>query len=59
MNKTIYVIDKDAPIWEAAERLIPVMERTTLSRFITQKLREYVQEKESQFREAVGEEIGV
>jgi hypothetical protein len=39
MNKTLYVTDSDAPIWERAEKLAP----SSLSALVTSMLREFVE----------------
>jgi hypothetical protein len=43
-NKTLYVQDADYPLWDEAKRLLAFYQRKTLAGFITEKLREYVEE---------------
>lgn len=45
-NRTIYVTDKDAPVWDEAKRLIPFHERKSLSAYLTEHLREYVKKRQ-------------
>jgi hypothetical protein len=37
-NRTIYVADEDAPIWNEAKRLVPFHERKSLSAYLTEHL---------------------
>jgi hypothetical protein len=43
-NKTLYVNDEDAPIWNDAKRLLAFYRGMTLSSYITECLRKYVTE---------------
>jgi hypothetical protein len=42
-QKTLYVTDEDAPVWNEAKRLIPFHEGKSLSAYLTEHLRKYVE----------------
>jgi hypothetical protein len=43
-NKTIYINDQDYALWEEGKRMLAFYKRKTLSAFLTEKMREYVEE---------------
>jgi len=43
-NRTIYVPPADIPTWDEAQRMMPFHQRKSLSAFVLEKVREYVQE---------------
>jgi hypothetical protein len=42
-NRTLYVTEEDAPIWDEAKRLVQFHERKSLSAYLTEHLRQYVE----------------
>jgi hypothetical protein len=51
-NKTLYIRDKDAQVWEEAPRMLAFYQRISLSEFLTEKLREYVEEENARQAQA-------
>lgn len=43
-NKTVYATKEDEPFWDEATRLLPFYQGISLSQFINDKIREYVQQ---------------
>jgi hypothetical protein len=41
-NKTLYVTDKDRPVWDEAKRMLAFYRDESLSSYITKQLRAYV-----------------
>jgi hypothetical protein len=46
-NKTIYVTEEDAPVWEEAKRLLRFHHNKGMSAYITPFLRDYVAEEKA------------
>jgi len=42
-QRNVYVTEKDMPVWDEAKRLIAFHERKSLSAYLTEHLREYVE----------------
>lgn len=42
-QKNLYVTEKDAPVWDEAKRLIAFHEGKSLSAYLTEHLRKYVE----------------
>jgi hypothetical protein len=42
-NKTLYIKDKDAKVWEEAPRMLVFYQRKGLCDFLTEKLQEYME----------------
>jgi hypothetical protein len=59
-NKTIYIKDKDAKVWDEAPRMLAFYQRKGLGDFLTEKLQEYVKEenaRQAQSAKSSGESV--
>ena len=45
-QRSVYVAEKDMPVWDKAKRLIAFHEGKSLSAYLTEHLREYVERRE-------------